>query len=404
MNACQDETWTYVRNISVIMNQPQFMVLYGFYADHGEVGCNQREVTQATNVRREKQSYYRDAMETLGLVRTQAGVQGRKTVVVNQPAQVETTMEGTAAIIDRYGILRMQEARGVGKPRKRRAYLPTYLPTSQASARLARSARSARSEMNHSDSATSCSGRASILPPLPPSTSTSIATSGSKSSDSAQLFSDAGVVQNSYQGEGTVVQNSYQEGSEEGTVVQNSYQGEGTVVQNSYQGRRGKGGNLANLPDDAHEEQRKIRTGVTLADIRADEDWQRAKPILLKYFHDYQVDPKRLFTKKGCHWRRLEALLNDETIDFDTYCDWYKKNKYPRLKFFFGLIVKESMIDEYREDYERYAEQRRYLDVDWALDNDKGFQELLARQDREFAEARARRAAEEEERCASELD
>lgn len=123
------------------------------------------------------------------------------------------------------------------------------------------------------------------------------------------------------------------------------------------------------IEEEIGERKRKVRAtkeGFTREDIESDADWKQAEPILLKYFKPTQIDPARFLTDaaiKKSYWRKFNDILDDKDVDFEEYCRWYRKEKYPRMKFNYGLFVLESMVAEFKEDSEPDA----YLDVPGSL-------------------------------------
>lgn len=109
------------------------------------------------------------------------------------------------------------------------------------------------------------------------------------------------------------------------------------------------------------------KEGFTLEDIKDDDDWKRVEPILLKYFKPMQIDPSRFLAEvaiRKSYWRKFNDILDDKDVDFEEYCRWYRKEKYPRVKFNYGLFVLESMVAEFKED----TEPDSYLDVSRSLE------------------------------------
>ena len=90
--------------------------------------------------------------------------------------------------------------------------------------------------------------------------------------------------------------------------------------------------------------------GFSEKDIRADGEWQKAEPILKKYFRPHQINPILLTVKK--RFEMLCDLIMDELFDFEAYCAWYRKEKYPYKKFNYGLFLFPDMIAEFRDSQE----------------------------------------------------
>jgi len=89
----------------------------------------------------------------------------------------------------------------------------------------------------------------------------------------------------------------------------------------------------------------------SVMDIAGDEDWQKAKVSLEKYFKKFEIEPTVLTTKN--RFAKLVELVIDETLDFDGYCKWYYREKYPDKGFNFGLFLYPNMVEEYRDAEER---------------------------------------------------
>lgn len=113
--------------------------------------------------------------------------------------------------------------------------------------------------------------------------------------------------------------------------------------------------------------------GFSESDIREDEDWKKAEPILLKYFKPYQINPKLLTYKKW--FESLCNLLSDSTFDFDLYCRWYREHKYPQKKFGYGLFLFPSMITEFRDSIEELDDT--YLRTSSRLEDSDSFKKGL---------------------------
>lgn len=98
-----------------------------------------------------------------------------------------------------------------------------------------------------------------------------------------------------------------------------------------------------------------------LDDVQKDEDWLKMKPILLKYYKEYQiheqllVGPKQSFVKLCNLWDDL----GEER--FDAYAEWYRVNKYPYKKFNYGLFLYFGIISEFKDDTD--AEDTRYMNT-----------------------------------------
>jgi len=108
------------------------------------------------------------------------------------------------------------------------------------------------------------------------------------------------------------------------------------------------------------------------ADIKMDADWKTAEPILLKYFKPYQISPVKLTTKK--RFEKLCELISDKTFDFEVYCKWYRKEKYPIRKFNYGLFLYPDMIAEFRDTQEESA---TYLKTTTRLEDNESFKKSL---------------------------
>lgn len=129
-----------------------------------------------------------------------------------------------------------------------------------------------------------------------------------------------------------------------------------------------------------------IKREHILEDIEQDEDWPGIKETLLKYFKPYQITEKSLSSKN--YWDRLNALLMDEDIELDQYAKWYRINKYPKLKFNWGLFLLDTMISEFKDD----DEADNYLEVSSNFENDAAFRKLAEEDAKNLAvEIRKRR-------------
>lgn len=106
------------------------------------------------------------------------------------------------------------------------------------------------------------------------------------------------------------------------------------------------------------------------SDIRGDEDWKKAEPILLKYFKPHQIHPRHLTYKK--RFEKLCDLLSDSTFDFDLYCRWYREHKYPQRKFNYGLFLYPDMIAEFRDFIEEERDEV-YLKTSSRLEDSDSF-------------------------------
>jgi len=110
--------------------------------------------------------------------------------------------------------------------------------------------------------------------------------------------------------------------------------------------------NISYFPDN-----QEVSSDFTVEDIEADDDWNRVKPILDKYFKPYQYHPQHLVTRKK-YFTPLVKLITDPEVDFDAYCKWYRVNKYPRYKFNYGMFLTPGMITEYRNTLEGDEDSR----------------------------------------------
>lgn len=81
-------------------------------------------------------------------------------------------------------------------------------------------------------------------------------------------------------------------------------------------------------------------------DIAHDEDFLRAKKALLKRFQEFEIDPVVLLKKN--RFATLVDILTEEGFDFEGYCEWFFKNKYPIRGFNYGLFLYPRMVAEYR--------------------------------------------------------
>ena len=115
-------------------------------------------------------------------------------------------------------------------------------------------------------------------------------------------------------------------------------------------------------------------TRFTEDDIRSDEDWQKAESILLKFFKPSRITPRDILRKN--YWKRLVDLLEDESIDFEEYCRWFREKKYVRMGFNFGLFLTPSMVVEFRE----VQEGDTYTGVSDRMIDSEEFQNTLEKQ------------------------
>ena len=113
----------------------------------------------------------------------------------------------------------------------------------------------------------------------------------------------------------------------------------------------------------------------SVEDIKADEDWQKAKDILLKYFKPFQINPVFLTKKQG--FSRLVTLM--DSVDFDKYAEWYRINKYPLKKFNYGLFLFPGVIEEFKESVEDSADP--YLNVTTRMESSNEYQNQLKEQE-----------------------
>lgn len=104
--------------------------------------------------------------------------------------------------------------------------------------------------------------------------------------------------------------------------------------------------------------------GFSESDIRDDEDWKKAEPILAKYFKPFQIHPKNLTKKK--RFEALVELLSDKTFDFEAYCKWFRAEKYQHTKFNYGIFLYPGVIEEFREHDE---ETGKYLKTTTRMEN-----------------------------------
>jgi len=111
------------------------------------------------------------------------------------------------------------------------------------------------------------------------------------------------------------------------------------------------------------------------SDIRNDEDWKKAEPVLLKYFKPHQINPRHLTRKK--RFEALCELLSDSTFDFDAFCKWYRVEKYPLKKFNYGLFLCSDMIAEFRDVVEDDKDDI-YLKTSSRLEDSESFKKSLA--------------------------
>lgn len=124
----------------------------------------------------------------------------------------------------------------------------------------------------------------------------------------------------------------------------------------------------------------------TVKDIMVDPDWKVIHEILLKYFRPYQINPAYL-TKKN-YFSRLINLL-EQVDNFDSYCSWYRTNKYPLKKFTYGLFLYPGMLEEYKES----LEDDIYLKGPTIMENSEKYRKTLEDQEQtlidEFGDANA---------------
>lgn len=111
--------------------------------------------------------------------------------------------------------------------------------------------------------------------------------------------------------------------------------------------------------DNSRRRIRKSGNSFTIMDIKADEDWKKAKISLDRHFKEFELNPMVL-TRKN-RFGKLIELLEDETFDFDRYCEWYADEKYPDAGFNFGLFLYPNVIDEYRNVATDLAESEQHL-------------------------------------------
>lgn len=111
----------------------------------------------------------------------------------------------------------------------------------------------------------------------------------------------------------------------------------------------------------------------SVENIREDEDWKKAEAILLKYFKPFQINPVYLTKKKNMFSNLIDLL---ERVDFDAYCKWYRVNKYPTKKFYYGLFLYPDMIAEFETD----MEEDTYLNVTSKMENNSEYRESLDKQ------------------------
>ncbi len=114
------------------------------------------------------------------------------------------------------------------------------------------------------------------------------------------------------------------------------------------------------------------------SDIRNDEDWKKAEPILLKYFKPHQIHPRHLIYKK--RFEKLCDLLSDATFDFDAFCKWYRAEKYPLRKFNYGLFLYPDMIAEFRDVVDDEKDDI-YLKTSSRLEDSESFKKGIAETD-----------------------
>lgn len=106
-------------------------------------------------------------------------------------------------------------------------------------------------------------------------------------------------------------------------------------------------------------------------EIAADEDYQKAKAILSKYFKEYQINPAALVRKN--RFTLLVDLLDSKDFDFEGYCLWYAKNKYLDKGFNFGLFLLDGMRAEYRDWVERDKVVGKYRRTRTSLESSESF-------------------------------
>jgi DNA-binding MarR family transcriptional regulator len=124
----------------------------------------------------------------------------------------------------------------------------------------------------------------------------------------------------------------------------------------------------------------------SVKDIESDEDWLKAKEILLKYFRSSQINP--IFLTKKNKFSTL-LLLIEQVKDFEAYCKWYRVEKYPRMKFNYGLFLYPSMVSEFEDAIE---DDDTYLNVTSNMENSEAYQKVLDEQEKtliaEFGEVK----------------
>lgn len=113
----------------------------------------------------------------------------------------------------------------------------------------------------------------------------------------------------------------------------------------------------------------------SVEDIQSDDDWKKAEAILLKYFKPFQINPVFLTKKKNMFSNLMDLL---ERVDFDAYCKWYRVNKYPTKKFYYGLFLYPNMIEEFESDMEESNDA--YLHVTSKMENNSEYQKSLDKQ------------------------
>ncbi len=111
------------------------------------------------------------------------------------------------------------------------------------------------------------------------------------------------------------------------------------------------------------------------SDIRNDEDWKKAEPVLSKYFKSFQMHPRHLTRKK--RFEKLCDLLSDSTFDFDAFCKWYRVEKYPWKKFNYGLFLCSDMVAEFRDVAEDEKDDI-YLKTSSRLEDSESFKKGVA--------------------------
>jgi hypothetical protein len=136
---------------------------------------------------------------------------------------------------------------------------------------------------------------------------------------------------------------------------------------------------------------RKNSKGFTVDAVIADEDYKKAKAILLKYFDDSDIDPAVLLGKNRLSV--LTELVQDDTFDFDAFSKWYQKNIYPEKGFGLGLLLYSSIIKQYKNTSARTG---NYLKVSDNIRASKSHQEGIKKTD-EFLERISKQMEKEEQ-------